>query len=239
MEVEDSSDRLEMVSPMMCKDHQLKDAEELIFQEMAHPLTTHSSIQDLETTDCLAKLQHSSTPPWNLSGSEKANLNLLESKEKVAMCQTPRESRTRSADYLKKPSMKQHAQQISATTSQHAEQSTQQISATTELELPQSGSEDDDETWLTELKGCEAPSRAAEAYTQLNEYWKTIGPFHPTPTIHSAAEPVLLRTPDSALSASADSCALPGPLSRDDDEDSSPRTQDLDLADTPRVRLVT
>ena len=32
---------------------------------------------------------HVSAPPWNLSGSEKADLNLLESKEKVAMCQTP------------------------------------------------------------------------------------------------------------------------------------------------------
>ena len=53
----------------MCKDHQYedhqhKDARELIFQEMAHPSTTHSSIQDLETTDCLAKLQHASTL-WN------------------------------------------------------------------------------------------------------------------------------------------------------------------------------
>ena len=216
---------------MMCKDHQYKDARELIFQEMAHLSTTHSSIQDVETTDCLAKLQHSFTPPWNLSGSEKADLNLLESKQKVTPCQTPRECQTRSPDYLKKPSMNQHAQQISATTSQHAEQSTQQISATPELELPQSGSEDDDEAWLTDFKGCEAPSRAAEAYTQLDEYWKTTSPFHPTPTTHSVAEPVLLRTPDSALSASADSCDLPGPLSRDDDEDSSPRTQDLDLAE--------
>ena len=47
--------------------------------------------------------------------------------------------------------MKQHAQQISATTSQHAQRSTQQISATTELDLPQSESKNDDETWLTEL----------------------------------------------------------------------------------------
>ena len=142
----------------MCKDHQYedhqhKDARELIFQEMAHPSTTHSSIQDLETTDCLAKLQHSSTPPWNLSGSEKADLNLLESKQKVTPCQAPRESQTRSPDYLKKSSMNQR--------------STQQTSAPSRLDLPQSGSEDDDETWLTELKGCEASSPAAEAYNQL------------------------------------------------------------------------
>ena len=127
--------------------------------------------------------------------------------------------------------MNKHAQQISTTTSQRAQRSTQQISATTELEMPQTGSEDDDESWLTELKGGEAPSRAAEACTQLDEYWKPISPFHLNPTTHSVAEPDLLRTPDSALSASADSCDLPGPLSRDDDEDSSPRAQDLDLAE--------
>ena len=32
---------------------------------------------------------HFSAPPWNLSGSEKADVNLLESKEKVAMFSTP------------------------------------------------------------------------------------------------------------------------------------------------------
>ena len=109
---------------MMCKDHQHKDARELIFQKMSHTSTTRSSIQDLETNDCLTKLQHSFTPPWNLSGCEKADLNLLESKEKVAMCQTPRESQTRSPDYLKKPSMNQRStQQISAPTPQHAQYS--------------------------------------------------------------------------------------------------------------------
>ena len=60
--------------------------------------------------------------------------------------------------------MNQHAQQISATTSQRAQRSTQQISATTELDLPQTGSEDDDETWLIELIGSEAtgPHEAAK-----------------------------------------------------------------------------
>ena len=55
--IENSSDRFEVGSPMMCKDHQHKDARELIFQELVHHSTTHSSIQDLETTDCLTKLQ--------------------------------------------------------------------------------------------------------------------------------------------------------------------------------------
>ena len=59
------------------------------------------SIQDLKTTDCLAKLQPPSKPPWNLSGIEKADLNLLESEKKVTTCQSPRESRTRSPDYLR------------------------------------------------------------------------------------------------------------------------------------------
>ena len=65
----------------------------------------------------------------------------------------PRESHTRSSDYLKKPSMNQHDQQISATTPQRAQLTTQQISVTTELDFPQSGSENDDEAWLTELTG--------------------------------------------------------------------------------------
>ena len=96
---------------------------------MAHP-TIHSSIQDLETTDCLTKLQHSSIPLWNLSGSEKADLNLLKPEAKVAICQTPRESQTRSPDYLKKLSMNQHAQQNSATSQLRGQYSTQQNSAT-------------------------------------------------------------------------------------------------------------
>ena len=44
--------------------------------------------------------------------------------------------------------------------------------------------------------------------------------------------PDLHRTPDSRPSKfrHAKECGLPGPMSRDDDEDSSPLTQDLDLA---------
>ena len=106
--------------------------------------------QDLETPGCLTKLQPYSTPPWNLSGIEKADLNFLESGSNVSACQAPRESQTRSSGYLKKSSMNQHAQQISATTSQRAHQTTQQISATSELDLPQSRSEDEDEAWPTE-----------------------------------------------------------------------------------------
>ena len=99
--------------------------------------------------------------------------------------------------------------------------------------MPQFGSEDDDEAWLTELIGFEAVSPiniAAEAYTQAEECWKTINPPLQTLKIHSVAEPGLPQTPDLALSANPNECDLPGPLSRDDDEDSSPRTQDMDLA---------
>ena len=60
-----------------------------------------------------------------------------------------------------------------------------------------------------------------------------------------SADPVLLRTPDPAISAepintpiSAAQCQIngstigvPGPQSQDDDEDSSPYVQDLDLED--------
>ena len=46
------------------------------------------------------------------------------------------------------------------------------------------------------------------------------------------AEPDLPRTQDPAISAPAIEVSdLPGPLSRDDDEDSSPRPQDLYLAE--------
>ena len=109
------------------------------------------------------------------------------------------ESQTRSPDYLKKPSMNQHAQQISATLPQRAQRTTQQISATSELDLPQSGSEDEDEMWLTELNGSEAGSTtkaAAEAYTQLEEYLKAIDTFYQHLKTHnqSVAEPNLPRT---------------------------------------------
>ena len=48
-----------------------------------------SFFQDLEITDCVAKPQPPSTPQWNLSGIEKADVNLLESGSKVATCQAP------------------------------------------------------------------------------------------------------------------------------------------------------
>ena len=102
------------------------------------------------------------------------------------------------------------------------------------MDLPQSKSEDDYETWLTELLGCEDVSpidAAAEANNQLEEYWKTIRPSHPNLKTQPVAEPNLPRTPDPATSAYANECDLPEPMSRDDDEDSSPPIQDLDLAE--------
>ena len=178
-----------------------------------------SPIQELETPGCLTKLQLPSTPPWNLSGIEKADLNFLESGSKVSTCQAPRESQTRSSDYLKKSSMNQHAQQISATTSQRAQRTTQQISATSELDLPQSGSEDEDEAWPTE-----GTNERIQAANELG--------FPQYPKTTPSADPVLLRTQFPANSANANEGDLPGPQSRDDDEDSSPFVQDLDLEDS-------
>ena len=125
--IEDSSDRFEMVSPMMCKDHQYNDARELIFQELIFTMTPeNSSFKRWRTLQPhprpsrtwrqpIVSVNSNFLPHLRVSGSEKADLNLLESKENVAMYQTPRESQTRSHDYLKKPPMNQHTQQISAT----------------------------------------------------------------------------------------------------------------------------
>ena len=84
--------------------------------------------------------------------------------------------------------MNQHAQQISATTSQRAQQTTQQISATSGLDLPQSGSEDEDEAWPTE--------GANERIQAANE---TVFPQYPKTPL--SADPVLLRTQNPAISA--------------------------------------
>ena len=141
----------------------------------------------------------------------------------TSSCQTPRECQARSTDYLKKTSMIQ--------------QSTPNASAKqcAELDLPQSGSEDEDETWLAEFAGSQdnAETKAAEAGNTKE------ATFQPSPTNRLCADPGLRRTdepivmPRSAAPCSIDGseCDLPGPLSRDDDEDSSPLIQDLDLAD--------
>ena len=92
--------------------------------------------------------------------------------------------------------MNQHAQQISATTSQRAQQTTQQISATSKLDLPQSGSEDEDEAWPTE--GANERIQAAN---------QAVFPQYPKTT--PSADPVLLRTQDPANSAKANECDLP------------------------------
>ena len=134
-------------------------------------------------------------------------------------CQTPRECQTRSSNYLKKSSM---------------DKPTQQIPAITELDLPQSGSEDDDETWLTGSNryNTTTPIKvAAEAINAAEACQKSEDPFHQHSKTQPVAEPALPRTPDPATSANAFECGSPGPLSRDDDEDSSPIVLDLDLAD--------
>ena len=64
----------------------------------------------------------------------------------------------------------------------------------------------------------------------MEEYWKTISQPRQNLKTQSVAEPDLPRTPDPAHSVYANECDLSGPVSRDDDEDSSPFIQDLDLA---------
>ena len=128
--------------------------------------------------------------------------------------------------------MKEHAQQTSATTAQHVQQSTQQITAPSELDLPQSGSEDDDETWLTEPTGRKTTTTikvAAEA-TNYAEATQIVGnPFHHRSKAQPVAEPDLLRTTTVTRG-----CNLPGPWSQDDDEDSSPIVPECDQAEHPR-----
>ena len=137
-----------------------------------------------------------------------------------------RECETRSYATLMKSSMIQ--------------QTTQQIPARPELDLPQSGSKDDDETWLTEPTGCKTTTTpkvaaeaiiAAEAINAAEACSSAEDPFHPHPKTQPVAEPDLPRTQAPANSDHAKECDLPGPLSRDDDEDSSPLIKDLDLAD--------
>ena len=82
--------------------------------------------------------------------------------------------------------------------------------------MPQSGSEDEDEALPTE--------GVNEKIQATNEAM-----FPQYPKTQSFVEPDLLRTPDPATSAYANECELPGPMSRDDEEDSSPLVQDLDL----------
>ena len=93
-----------------------------------------------------------------------------------------------------------------------------------------------------ELIGSKAVSpirTSAEACIQAEEYWKVIIPSHLNLRTHSVAEPNLPRTeepiltPKSAVlcTINGSECDLPGLMSRDDDEDSSPLVQDLDLAE--------
>ena len=175
---------------------------------------------------------------------EQSTLSPIDSKpDNTSPCQTPRECQTRSTATLKKPSMNKHTQQISATTSLCAQRSTQQLSATTEPDLPQFGSEDDDETWLTELIGSETtgPREAAnQAYIQAwGIFWHRNDTLHQNLKSQSEVDPVLPRITVpvvTTLSAAPCStighgCDLPGPQSQDDDEDSSPIVQELDRAE--------
>ena len=92
-----------------------------------------------------------------------------------------------------------------------------------ELDLPQSGSEDEDETWLTEFTGIKNTTTEAvsESDTPADKHLNSMAAFHQHSKTQPVAEPNLPRT----------KCDLPGPQYQDDDEDSSPFIQDLNLAD--------
>ena len=172
-------------------------------------------------------------PSWamNLNYSELIDENERSTSSPIDLkpdsttsCQTPRECQTRSTAILKKTSMIQ--------------QSTLNASAKqlqSELDLPQAGSEDEDETWLAEFAGSQdkAETTAAEAGNTKE------ATFHPTPKILSVADPDLPRitvpvvttTSAAPCSTIGHGCDLPGPQSQDDDEDSSPIVQELDRAE--------
>ena len=98
-----------------------------------------------------------------------------------------------------------------------------------EMDLPQSGSEDEDETWLTETTGSKtttATEAVSESDPPVEVHLNSVEAFHQHSKTQPVAEPDLPR-----ISAHAQERGLPGPLSRDDEEDSSPLIQDLDLAD--------
>ena len=104
------------------------------------------------------------------------------------------------------------------------EQTNQHNFATAELDLPQSGSEDDDETWLIEPTGCKTTNPikvAAEAINAAEACWAhnpvAVDPFRSRPKTQPVAEPDL-----PTISTATHGCGLPGPQSQDDDEDSSP-----------------
>lgn len=63
----------------------------------------------------------------------------------------------------------------------------QQIPPASELDLPQSGSKGDDETWLTEPTGCKTNNKLAEANLDR-------AMFHQHLRTQLGADPVLQRT---------------------------------------------
>ena len=105
-------------------------------------------------------------------------------------------------------------------------QTAQQTSATSKLDLPQSGSEDEDETWLIEPTGCKTTTRnkvPASASSAAEACRAAEDPFHRRSKTQPVAEPDLLKTMIVARGRE-----LPGPRSQDDDEDSSPIVQESD-----------
>ena len=105
----------------------------------------------------------------------------------------------------------------------------------TELDLPQYGSEAEVETCHAEFAGNldKAESKIAETLDTKE------ATFQPNPKNQLCADPVLPRTTQPTVTPNSVElctingyeCVFPGPSSRDDDEDSSPLLQDLDLAD--------
>ena len=152
--------------------------------------------------------QRQAHPQWALNST-------FSEPDSTTLCQTPRVCQTRSTANLKKTSMNQH------------------VFNDPPRKYPQ-------QNWIClslnlRMMMATSPHEAATiARIQLKGYWKTISPSHQNLRTQSVVEPDLPRTPDPALSTPAIGCDLPGPMSRDDDEDSSPFVFALDLAEHTR-----
>ena len=162
-----------------------------------------------------SQLQHTrSTHTKDKDGRPTSTLIDLKP-DSTSPCQTPREYQTRSYAPLKKSSMIQ--------------QTDQHLSATAELDFPQSGSKDDDETWLTEPTGCKTinPIKvAAEAINAAEACWVrnpvAVDPFRSHPKTQPVAEPdpfritvpVVTTTSAAPCSTFGHGCDMPGPSPR-------------------------
>ena len=88
-------------------------------------------------------------------------------------------------------------------------------------------------------RGCQPNQNRSGSVHSDGRIYEGNRPFRQHMKTPSVAEPNLPQTQDPANFAHAIECDLPGPMSRDDDEDSSPLVQDLIRRTMFRVRIVT